>query len=337
MKVCQVLAGNEDGGLEKHTIELTKQLAKKDVDVTVIAHKDFSQYFKDVNFISLDLSKGRKNLFILYKLFKILNENKFDIIHTQANKATDMVIKLKPFLKAKIVSTLHSYKKNLKSFERSDFVITVSNKIGEKLKNKNKKTIYNGIEYKELSNIDVVYDKYEIPRDKFFVCSVGRLCNVKRFDILIKSLKDLDVYCILVGDGENKEDLVKLAKNEKVYEKIKFTGNIENEDVKKILTISDLFIITSDKEGFPYVFVESLLYKTAVISTDVSDIKEIIGDKYIIDFNNPLILNKRIHDFKNNYEKETESFNSIFTYSQNKFTINNMIEETLSIYKEVLK
>jgi len=337
MKVCQVLAGNEDGGLEKHTIELAKQLAKKNIHVTVIAHNDFSKYFKDVNFISLDLSKGRKNLFILYKLFKILNENKFDIIHTQANKATDMVMKLKPFLKPKIVSTLHSYKKNLKSFEKSDLVITVSNKIGEKLKNKNKKTIYNGIEYKELNNIDEVYDKYEIPRDKFLICAVGRLCNVKRFDILIKSLKKLDVYCILVGDGENKKDLIKLAKDEKVYEKVKFTGNIENEDVKRLLSVSNLFVITSDKEGFPYVFVESLLYKTPVISTDVSDIKEIITDNYIIDFDNPLTLNKRIHDFKNNYEKETESFNSIFTYAQNKFTINNMIEETLSVYKEVLK
>lgn len=337
MKVCQVLAGNEDGGLEKHTIELAKQLAKKNIDVTVIAHNDFSKYFTDVNFISLDLSKGRKNLFILYKLFKILNENKFDVIHTQANKATDMVIKIKPFLKSKIVSTLHSYKKNLKSFEKSDFVITVSNKIGEKLKNKNKKTIYNGVEYKELNNIDEVYDKYEIPRDKFLICAVGRLCDVKRFDILIKSLKKLDVYCILVGDGENKKDLIKLAKDEKVYEKIKFTGNIENEDVKRVLSVSNLFVITSDKEGFPYVFVESLLYKTPVISTDVSDIKEIITDNYIIDFDNPLMLNKRIYDFKNNYEKEIESFNSIFTYAQNKFTINRMIKETLLVYKEVLK
>ena len=29
MKICQVLAGNEDGGLEKHTIELSKQLVNR--------------------------------------------------------------------------------------------------------------------------------------------------------------------------------------------------------------------------------------------------------------------------------------------------------------------
>ncbi len=42
MKICQVLAGNEDGGLEKHTIELSKQLVNRGFDVTVIAHKDLN-------------------------------------------------------------------------------------------------------------------------------------------------------------------------------------------------------------------------------------------------------------------------------------------------------
>ncbi len=58
MKICQVLAGNEDGGLEKHTIELSKQLLKKGFDVTVIAHKDFAEFFENINFIPLDLSKS---------------------------------------------------------------------------------------------------------------------------------------------------------------------------------------------------------------------------------------------------------------------------------------
>lgn len=338
MKVCQVLAGNEDGGLEKHTIELSKKLILRDIDVSVIAHNDFRKHFQGVNFIPLDLSKGRKNPFILYKLYKILKNGKFDIIHSQANKATSMVEKIMPFLnKSKFISTLHSYKKNLKVFEKSDFVITVSNKIGENLKNSNSKTIYNGIEYTTLNNIDEVYSKYSIPKDKFLVCSVGRLCDVKRFDLLIKSLKELDVFCILVGDGENKEQLLTLAKNEGVEKKIIFTGNIDNIDVKKIVSISNLFIITSDKEGFPYVFVESLLYKTPLISTDVSDIKEIIGKNNIFEFNNSNALKHKIEDFKKNYDTKLKEFDEIFKYSQKNFLSDNMIDETIEVYKKVLK
>lgn len=336
MKICQVLAGNEDGGLEKHTIELSKQLKKRGFDVSVIAHKDFAPHFKDINFIPLDLSKGRNNFFILYKLFKILKKEKFDIVHTQANKATDMVIKLKPFLSSKIISTLHSYKKNISSFEKSDFVITVSNKIAEKLKNKSHKTIYNGVKYKEFECDETIFQKYLIPKDKFLICSVGRLCDVKRFDILINSLKNLDVFCILVGDGENKKELYELAQKQNVDSKILFTGNIENEDVKKLINISDLFVITSDKEGFPYVFIESLLLNTPVISTDVSDIKEMISSKNIFDFDNFNSLSKMINQKKSDYKKTLDEFQSIFTYAQKRFTIENMVDETILVYKKVL-
>ncbi len=116
MKICQILAGDEDGGLEKHTIELSKELAKNCMDISVIAHSKFQNDFKTVKFIPLDLKKGRNNIFILYKLYNILKNEKFDIIHTQANKATAMISKIKPFIKAKVVSTLHSYKKNLSAF-----------------------------------------------------------------------------------------------------------------------------------------------------------------------------------------------------------------------------
>lgn len=338
MRICQVLAGNEDGGLEKHTIELSKKLKEMGIDITVIAHKDFADDFKGINFIPLDLSKGRKNIFVLLKLYKILKNGNFDIVHSQANKATSMVFKVKPFLKSiKFIATLHSFKKNLKAFEKMDYVITVSNKISQNLKNKNKKTIYNGIKYELLKDVDSIYEKYSIPKNKFLVCSVGRLCDVKRFDILIKSLKNLDVFCILVGDGENKEDLIKLSKDENVYNKILFTGNIDNSDVKRVLSISNLTVITSEKEGFSYVFAESLLYKTPLISTDVADIKDIVGEEFIFPHNNENELSDKISSLKVNYENLLSNYKEKFEFAEKKFTIENMIDETIEVYKEVLK
>ena len=76
MRVCQIMAGNEEGGLEKHTIELSNQLKEAGIETYVVAHPDFSKYFKNVNFIGLDLAKGRNNIFILYKLYKIFKKEK---------------------------------------------------------------------------------------------------------------------------------------------------------------------------------------------------------------------------------------------------------------------
>ena len=44
--------------------------------------------------------------------------------------------------------------------------------------------------------------------------------------------------------------------------------------------------MTSDNEGFPYTFVESMFCKTPFISTPVSDMPKILNKDYIIEFNN---------------------------------------------------
>jgi len=335
MKIVQILGGAEDGGLEKHVIELAKELKKSNLDISVIAHKKFKNEFTNVNFIELDLSKGRNNPIILYKLYKILKKENFDIIHTQANKATDMAIKLKPFLKSKIISTLHSYKKNIKSFEKADFVITVSNKIGKKIKNKNKITIYNGIKKEEIKQINL-YEKYDIKKDKFIICAVGRLVEVKKFDVLLKSIKNTDIHIILIGDGVKKKDLIDLSKKLKIKNQVTFTGEITNNETKEIIQASHLSVITSQREGFSYFFAESLVLNTPLISTDVADIKKFIGAKYIVPFSNPKEISEIINYVKINYKKIVVDFKENIFNLKKEFLIDSMIKKTIKIYNEVL-
>lgn len=338
MRICQVLAGNEDGGLEKHTIELSKQLVNKGFDVTVIAHADFEVFFDDVTFISLDLSKSRNNFFILYKLFKILKKEKFDIIHTQANKATSMVIKLKGFINSKVVSTLHNYKKNLKSFEKSDYVITVSENIGKKLKTKNKIAIYNGIAFNSNEDLKIdLYSKYNIERNKFVICSVARLTKVKRFELILSAIKNLNIHLILVGSGEEEINLKNETTKLNIKKNVTFTGNLANSEVKRIISSSSLFVMSSDNEGFPYTFVETMFCKTPFISTPVSDMKKLLGDKYIVPFSNVDKISTKIKYIKNNYEEVLVDFEEKFNYAENKFTIENMVNETIEVYNKVLK
>jgi O55-antigen biosynthesis alpha-1,3-galactosyltransferase len=338
MKICQVLAGNEDGGLEKHTIELSKQLANRGFDITVIAHKDFEESFENIKFIPLDLSKSRNNFFILFKLYTILKKENFDIIHTQANKATSMVTKIKSFINSKIVSTLHNYKKNLAAFEKSDFVITVSDNIGKNLKTKNRVTIYNGISFNSDENLKIdLYSKYNIEIDKFIICSVARLTKVKRFELILAAIKNLDLHLILVGSGDEEKSLKNEVARLDIKNKVTFTGNLVNAEVKKIVLSSSLFVMSSDNEGFPYTFVETMFCKTPFISTPVSDMEKLLGAKYTVPFSNIEKLSNKIKYVKDNYEEVVYDFQEKFDYAQNKFTIENMVNETVEVYKEVLK
>ena len=293
-----------------------------------------------MNFIPLDLSKGRNNLIILYKLYKILRTEKFDIIHTQANKATYMISKLKRFYGGfKHVSTLHNFKSNLKSFNKSDFVISVSDKIASNLKNKNHKTIYNGIYFDKNEDLKVnLYEKYNIEKNKFIICSVARFTKVKRFELLIKAIKDLvDVHLILVGDGNESSSLKLLAKDLVIENNITFTGSLENFEVKRIIFNSSLFVMCSDNEGFPYTFVETMFCNTPFISTPVSDLEKFLGEKYILKFDNYKNISQKIEFVKENYLEVKNDFEKIFKLCENKLMVENMVDETIEVYKEVLK
>lgn len=339
MKVCQILAGSGAGGLEKHTIELSYELQKAGIDVTVIAHKDFAGNLKNIRFIPLDLTKGRNNILILFKLYKVLKKEQFDIIHTQANKATAMVVKLKPLLKTKIVSTLHNVKSNLSPFTKSDYVITVSDKIGEQLNIKNKKTIYNGIKLFDHHKYKInLHNKYNINKGDFILCSVARFTKVKRFDILLKALQGLqNVHLVLVGSGKEEDFLKKLAFDLGIEKKVTFTGFLNSDSVREIMASSDLFVLTSDHEGFGYTYIESLFANLPIISTDVADIKNTIGEFNIIPFNDPISLAHKIEYVKNNYEDVLENFSDIFSLAKKKFLIENMLIETLNVYEKLLK
>lgn len=337
MRVCQILAGDEEGGLEKHTIELSYALQKSGINVTVIAHEKFKDDFKCIRFIPIDLSRGRNNIFTLFRIYRVLKKENFDLIHTQANKATAMIAKLKHFLSIKLVSTLHSYKKNIRPFYHADYVITVSTKIGEKLHMKNKTTIYNGLNLEENDYVDL-YKKYDIPKEKFIICSVGRLSEVKRFDILISSLTYLEgIHLILVGEGREEKNLISLAKSLNVSEKVTFTGVLGNKKAKEIMKSSQLFVLTSDKEGFPYVLVETLFNDTPILSTNVSDIEHIIGTKYIVPFNNEKALASKILEIRDDYAQIINEFEPIFKRAKEEFTLSAMTQKTIETYQKVLE
>jgi glycosyltransferase involved in cell wall biosynthesis len=328
------MGGKGAGGVEKHTIELSKALKRKGVDVTIIAHESFREFFEGFRFIGLDLTKCRYNVVNLFKLYRILKRENFDIVHTQANKATAMVALIKPMISSKFVATLHSYKNNLWPFNRADFVITVSDRIGEPLKNEHKTTIYNGVQFDNIEKVDL-RQRYSLPQNSFLVCAVGRLAKVKAYEILIRSMcyTDDECFLLLVGDGIEHESLTKLTKQLRLENKVYFLGHKENDEVKKIIASSDLLAISSQKEGFPYVFVETLLSQTPVISTDVSDIKKFITEKYIVKQLDEKNMAEKIMYVKNHYDEILEDFQKIFIKAAECFTVQKVVDETLAVYR----
>ncbi|MEG1597212.1 MAG: glycosyltransferase [Bacilli bacterium] len=113
--------------------------------------------------------------------------------------------------------------------------------------------------------------------------SVGRLSYIKGYQVLIKALNLIKkdgliekIRLTLIGDGEYKEELVKLVKEYDLNKYVIFLG-------KKIppyryIKNSDCFIMSSISEAYPLVLIESFIIGVPVLCTTIASAHEMIDD-----------------------------------------------------------
>ena len=85
-----------------------------------------------------------------------------------------------------------------------------------------------------------------------------------------------EVIFLIIGDGQERTKLKTLIEQKGLQNKVILLGQIPN--AYKLLGAFDIFVLSSVKEGFPWVIVEAMAAKLPVIGTRVGAIPEIIED-----------------------------------------------------------
>ena len=103
------------------------------------------------------------------------------------------------------------------------------------------------------------------------IISIGRLTRQKNFLLLIRAFEQIltkypKYHLILLGEGEEKDLLVKEVKKLEIHDKVSFLGHQKN--VYKYLLNSDCFILTSLWEDPGFVILEAALSNTLIISSN---------------------------------------------------------------------
>ena len=103
-----------------------------------------------------------------------------------------------------------------------------------------------------------------------YIAALGRLSPEKGFDVLLRAFAGIvgrvDVDLIVTGDGQSKLELVELSRALGIYDRVHFTGYIENPF--PILARSELFVLASRREGMPNALLQALALNIPVIATD---------------------------------------------------------------------
>ena len=113
------------------------------------------------------------------------------------------------------------------------------------------------------------------------ILAVGRLTEAKDYPNLLNAMvlvkkRIPDVKLWIAGDGHLKEQLVSLTTQLNLDESVKFLGICDN--INKILSAADVFVLSSAWEGFGLVVAEALACERQVVATDCGGVKEVLGE-----------------------------------------------------------
>ncbi|MBU3760135.1 MAG: glycosyltransferase [Candidatus Omnitrophica bacterium] len=142
--------------------------------------------------------------------------------------------------------------------------------------------IFNGIDpelFRDSSLRSAVRASFGFTENDFVIGTAGRFVPEKRHDIFLEVIERLRVQgypvkALVAGDGPLKEKVMEQARRLGLSEVLKLTGF--RKDMPAVYPAMDVFVLTSDREGFPITVLEAMASGLPVVSSNVGGIHECV-------------------------------------------------------------
>lgn len=170
------------------------------------------------------------------------------------------------------------------------------------------------------------------------VIAIGRLTRQKGFDILIKAFSKVNspAELIILGEGPDHENLLKLAEEEGIADRLSMPGFVSNPATW--LANADVFVLSSRWEGFGHVLVEAMAAGVPVITTNCphgpSDIVNNGRTGVIVEEGSSSAIATAIDDLLCNSAKSNR-LKKEATKDIGRFCLENIVNEYLGLFKRI--
>tara|TARA_A100001388_G_scaffold115029_1_gene84764 strand:- start:23989 stop:24960 length:972 start_codon:yes stop_codon:yes gene_type:complete len=320
MNTVHFVMSDTFAGIEQHVDELlSNNLVNNPI---LICNESIALNFNQNIEIFKIKNYGRRSLIGKYQIKKLLKRIKPDIVHTHGAKTTAIISRINKN-DFKHVATVHGVKKNTKIFEKPDFIIGVSDTVIRGINNKS--VVISNWWHPNLYKFKDKNNKYAL--------AIGRLEQVKGFDLLIPAWKKINKELLIVGSGKEKNKLLSLIKNNNLTKKIKIIDNVNRDELYEIYRDAALLIISSRYEGGPRVALEALHLEIPVISTNVGHMDEILPKELLAKKDDQQSLKDLLEKYVDNINILNQD--AVFEFITDEYSITKKINEIKKIYKSL--
>jgi len=349
MKILELESSKGWGGQEKRTVRLNNNLPKEfeiywgvERDSTLFEKRDEIRG----EFFDIELNKIY-NLKTIYKLSKFITNKNIDIIVTHSGKDAWIGNIVGKITKTPVVRVRHILMpvKSPRTFNLATKVVCVSKQVENYLKSigvKEEKLelIYTGIDTEKfIPTIKKDYKKIWNVDNEVVIGIVAVLRGAKRHKDLLYAIKDLEnVKLVIVGDGPQRENIEKLIRELKISSKVIMMGHQEN--VPEILPNFDIFVLPSNIEALGTALLEAQSAGVPVVASNVGGIPECVKEGetgFLFEKENVEDLKNKLKILINNKELREKFSKNARDWIVKNFSTHKMVNDTVELYKRVLK
>jgi len=174
----------------------------------------------------------------------------------------------------------------------SNFLANVAEMIG--VKKEKISVIYNSVDFVDIGGGKIKEIKNKFGQGSKIIVTACRLMPWKGVDGIIKVLPKLikkigNINFLVLGDGQELENLKKLTSEIRMTDNVYFLGRISRDDIMDYFGVADLFVLNTNYEGLSHTILEAMKAGTPVVATNVGGNPEVIEDGkdgLLVDYNN---------------------------------------------------
>ncbi len=311
------------------------------------------------------------DIIVIFQLYHFIKKNNYEIVHTHSSKA-GVVGRIAAWLAKTPIIIHHNHAKPYHRFQNwfirtlyksiekfaslfCNIIVSVTYTIvNEMVKDKIAPRekfvmIRSGFNIENFKNFDSsnnhkIKDKFGLTDEDIVIGKIARLSIIKGHIYLLQAFENVcehipNVKLLFVGDGENKDELLRFIDKKRLNDKIIFTGLIPPDEMPSIISLIDIVVHTALLEGLPRVFTQSMLMGKPVISFDLDGANEVIENGkngYLIEPLNLEMLTEKIIDLASNITKSKNFGSYGMNNIKDDFSIYAMVEKNHELYQELL-